>query len=145
MIKLKGNNKKKIVYTTWILKINRYTKDKKIKTGKIKTYHSFFTSFPQELYQFFEIKENTIYLIKDSTKTDEIILTDEKPEIPVTYQKVKLVARRKNENKIPTTTFTLSRKLFSNLNNSKEVVFTLYPTSKDIYRNKIGVISIKTI
>lgn len=144
MIELKINEKKKIVYTTWILKLNKDTKDRKIKSGEIKTYHSYFTSFPQELYQFFEIKDNSIYLIKDSSKSDEIIITDEKPIIPVTYIKVNLVVRRKNKNKIPTTTFTLSRKLFGNLHNSKEVIFTLYPASEDIYRNKIGIVSIKT-
>jgi len=90
-----------------------------------------------------------LYLFgKGFFKDYEIIVTDTPSNLPVTSIKSKLVTRRKNynnSNRIPTTSFTLSKKLFNNINDYKEVKFTLHPNSKDKYRNKIGLISIQLI
>ncbi len=148
MIRLQRSEVDKTVYTTWILKINKDSRKIKNKDGQEKIYYSYFTSFPQELYEFLDIKDDCIYLVKDFSKDYEIIVTDTPSNLPVTSIKSKLVTRRKNynnSNRIPTTSFTLSKKLFNNINDYKEVKFTLHPNSKDKYRNKIGLISIQLI
>lgn len=148
MIKLQRNDLDSTVYTTWILKINKDSRKIKNKKGQEKVYYSYFTSFPQELYEFLDIKDDYIYLIKEFSNDYEIILTDTEPKLPVISIKSKLVTRRKNYNKtnrIPTTSFTLSKKIFNNIEDYNEVKFTLDPNSKDKYGNKIGVISIQLI
>lgn len=146
MIKLVPNIKDNTIYTTWILKINKDSRKRTTKSGEEKTYHSYFTSFPQELYDFFDIQDDTIYLIKELTEDYEIIITDREPKLPLNFVKTKLITRRKNnKNRIPTTSFTLSRKLFNHLDEAKEVIFTLHPKKQDRFRNKLGIISIKII
>ena len=147
MIHLITNKKEKIVYTTWVLKLNKDKRLKNTRAGE-KIYYNFFTTFPQELYEFLDINDNRIYLVKSNSKKEDVILTDTEPDLPVVYRKTKLIIRRKQKNKeqtIPTSSFTLSPKLFSNLANAEEVHFKLNPRTKDIYRNKLGIISIKTI
>lgn len=148
MIKLDYNDKEKYVSTNWILKINKDSRKTKNKNGEEKTYYSYFTSFPQELYDFLDIKDDYVYLVKEFTDNYEIILTDKEPKLPIIFVRVKLITRRKKERKnkkIPTTSFTLAKKIFNNLEEYKEVKFTLHPRLKDKYRNKIGVISIQLI
>jgi hypothetical protein len=148
VIQLVVNDKDNTVYTTWILKINRDSRKIKNKNGQEKIYYSYFTSFPQELYEFLDIKEDYVYLIKEYNEDYEIILTDTAPNLPIISVKAKLITRRKNYNKnnrIPTTSFTLPKKIFNNLDEYKEVKFTLHPRLKDKYRNKVGVISIQLI
>lgn len=148
MIKLQRNDLDNTVYTTWILKINRDSRKINNKEGIPKVYYSYFTSFPQELYEFLDIKEDVIYLVKEFSSDYEIVITDTAPTLPVISIKTKLVVRRKNYNKtnrIPTTSFTLSKKIFNNIEDYNEVKFTLHPNSKDKYGNKMGVISIQLI
>jgi len=148
MIQLIINDKDNTVYTTWILKINKDSRKIKNKNGQEKIYYSYFTSFPQELYEFLEIKEDYVYLVKEYNEDYEIILTDTAPTLPIISIKSKLITRRKNHNKnnrIPTTSFTLPKKIFNNMEEYKEVKFTLHPRLKDKYRNKVGVISIQLI
>ena len=148
MIQLVYNEKENVVSTSWILKINKDSRKIKNKKGEEITYYSYFTSFPQELYGFLDIKEDYIYLVKEFTDNYEIIITDNEPKLPVIFVKTKLITRRKNERKnkmIPTTSFTLAKKIFNNLEEYKEVKFTLHPRLKDKYRNKIGIISIQLI
>ncbi|MBE6486118.1 MAG: hypothetical protein E7Z85_04660 [Methanosphaera stadtmanae] len=148
MIQLIINDKDNTVYTTWILKINKDSRKIKNKNGQEKIYYSYFTSFPQELYEFLEIKEDYVYLVKEYNEDYEIILTDTAPTLPIISIKSKLITRRKNHNKnnrIPTTSFTLPKKIFNNMEEYKEVKFTLHPRLKDKYRNKLGIISIKLI
>jgi len=148
MIQLIINDKDNTVYTTWILKINKDSRKIKNKNGQEKIYYSYFTSFPQELYEFLEIKEDYVYLVKEYNEDYEIILTDTAPTLPIISIKSKLITRRKNHNKnnrIPTTSFTLPKKIFNNMEEYKEDKFTLHPRLKDKYRNKVGVISIQLI
>lgn len=145
MIQLSENAKEGIVYTNWILKLNKDTRKKRIKSGEEKIYTSYFTSFPQELYDFFNITDNKLYLVKEDTIENRVIITDTKPSLPVTFISVNLIVRRKNvkENRIPTTSFTLSKKIFTNLDYGNKVLIQLHPKSKDRYRNKLGLITIK--
>lgn len=148
VIQLITNHEDNTVYTTWILKLNVDLTKRKTKSGQIKTYSSYFISFPQELYEFLDIENDNIYLIKDLSNKYDVIVSDTPPTLPVNYVKSKLIIRRKNQNRknrIPTTSFTLSRKIFNGLDDAKEVKFILDPKSNDRYRNKLGVIYIKLI
>lgn len=144
MIQLSENKKDGIIYTNWILKLNRDSRKKLVKSGEEKVYNSYFTSFPQELYEFFDIKNQKLYLVKEVNEEYDVVITDTKPTLPVNYICVKLITRRKNTSKtrIPTTSFTLSKKLFNNLDTSEEVIMKLHPTVNDRYRNKPGKITL---
>ena len=148
MIQLYTDEESNIVYTSWVLKLNKDTRQRKNKSGEIKTYNSYFTSFPQELYDFFNINDETLYLVKDYNIKSDVIITDTEPTLPVNYVPVKLITRRKNQNRknrIPTTSFILSKKIFKNLETCNKVRFTLYPNSNERYRNKLGKITIEII
>lgn len=148
MIQLVINDKDNTVYTTWILKINRDSRKIKNKNGEEKVYFSYFTSFPQELYEFLDIKDDYVHLVKEYSEDYEIVLTDTPPKLPISSVKAKLIIRRKNlnkDNRIPTTSFTLPKKIFNNIEQYKKVKFTLHPRLKDKYRNKLGLISIQLI
>ncbi|WP_323736006.1 hypothetical protein PXD04_08985 [Methanosphaera sp. ISO3-F5] len=148
MIQLSENFKEGIISTKWILKLNKDSRKIQSKSGQEKTYISYFTSFPQELYEFFNIKDDSLYLVKEENTYGQVIVTDTKPSLPVTYITVNLIYRRKKsikEDRIPTTSFTLSKKFFNNLNNADKVIFKLHPKSVDRYRNKLGLITLKII
>lgn len=139
---------KGVICTNWILKLNKDSRKRVIKSGEEKTYLSYFTSFPQELYDFFDIEENKLYLVKEDNLEEKVIITDKEPSLPVNYISVKLIIRRKQyskENRIPTTSFTLSKKMFNHLENSNKVWIHLQPNSIDKYRNKMGLITIKVL
>lgn len=148
MIQLLENVEEGIVCTNWILKLNKDSRKNKTKSGIEKIYTSYFTSFPQELYEFFEIKDNKLYLIKEFDDDYDVLITDTKPTLPVTYAAVNLIVRRKNKsniNRTPTTSFTLSKKLFNNLDSGHEVLINLHPAKIDQYRNKVGKVTLKII
>lgn len=146
MIQLSDNKKEGIINTNWILKLNKDSKRKRVKSGEEKIYKSYFTSFPQELYDFFNIEDNKLYLVKEDNLDNNVIITDTEPSLPVNYISVKLINRRKQyikENRIPTTSFTLSKKVFNNLDTGTRVLIQLHPKNIDRYRNKLGLITIK--
>lgn len=148
MIRLSEDLKEGIIFTNWILKLNKDSRKKTTKQGINKVYVSYFTSFPQELYDFFEIKDDKLFLVKVVDQEYDVIITDTKPTLPVNYIAVKLITRRKNypkENRIPTTSFTLSKKLFNNLDGGREVLIRLHPKRIDRYRNKMGLVTLKII
>lgn len=147
MIQLVINDKNNTVYTTWVLKINKDSRKIINKKGTEVTYYSYFSSFPQELYDFLDIKEDSIYLVKDYSEDYGIVLTDTEPTLPINSVKTKLITRRKNQssNRIPTTSFTLNKKLFNDIEEYNQIKFILHPRLKDKYRNKLGLISIKLI
>ena len=147
MIQLVINDKNNTVYTTWILKINKDSRKIINKKGTEVTYYSYFSSFPQELYDFLDIKEDSIYLVKDYSEDYGIVLTDTEPTLPINSVKTKLITRRKNQssNRIPTTSFTLNKKLFNDIEEYNQIKFILHTRLKDKYRNKLGLISIKLI
>ena len=96
---------------------------------------------------FLDIKEDSIYLVKDYSEDYGIVLTDTEPTLPINSVKTKLITRRKNQssNRIPTTSFTLNKKLFNDIEDYNQIKFILHPRLKDKYRNKLGLISIKLI
>ena len=89
----------------------------------------------------------SIYLVKDYSEDYGIVLTDTEPTLPINSVKTKLITRRKNQssNRIPTTSFTLNKKLFNDIEEYNQIKFILHPRLKDKYRNKLGLISIKLI
>ncbi|RAP44565.1 MAG: hypothetical protein BZ135_07960 [Methanosphaera sp. rholeuAM6] len=147
MIQLIINEADNTVYTIWSLKLNRNRRTRNTLNGE-KTYYSYFTTFPQELYKFLNIKDNTIFIVTDILKDNELILTDTEPTLPINYVKTNISFKHKmiNEKKgIPQTYFILSPKIFKNLAQAKEVQFKLHPKTIDKIRNKIGLITIKII
>ncbi len=147
MLQLMMDKKERTVLTTWIYKLSIEKRNKKTKSGQKKVYITYSCSFPPELYEFFSIKDNMIYFVKEFPYNNQFIITDTEPKLPVAYVKIKLIPRKKkhSNNTIPTTFFTLSKKLFSNLNETEKIQFILHPKYKDRYRNKVGLITIKTI
>lgn len=147
MIKLLLDEYNDVINTTWLVKINKNIKTRTSKNGQEKKYASYIVTFPQEIYEFLEIKNQTLYIAKEHNSYDELILTTEKPDFLTPYKKIKLYNRRKNntEGRVPTTSFILPKKLFNNLEQSEYLQLKLHPTLNDNFRNKRGKITIKAL
>lgn len=146
MIKLEYDKHHNTIITTWKLKISTTLKKQTTKNGNTKIYSSYGTTFPQELYEFLEIQNKTIYIINEDINSKELILTTQKPTPPLKYKKIKLLIRKDGKNnRAPLTSFTLPKEIFTNIEEEKYIKLILYPDTTDQFRRKMGKIIIKTI
>lgn len=147
MIDLTYNIQDDIIYTNWILKISQDRKKHTRSDGTQKEYFSFFTTLPQELYTFLEVKNDMVYMVNDPI-LNKLVLTSKEPNMPVSYVSIKLTQRGKKNSKkdsIPTTSFTIPKKLFPNREKAKKIKYTLCSKKHDKFRDKKGVIIIELL